>query len=47
MEVLEEVLRRLRNANLAARPSKCMVGSRTIEFLGHKIGEGVMSSEYV
>ncbi|XP_072179722.1 LOW QUALITY PROTEIN: uncharacterized protein [Diadema setosum] len=42
VEVLDEVLHRLRDANLAARPSKCTVGSRTIEFLGHKLGEGVI-----
>ncbi|XP_071499059.1 uncharacterized protein [Diadema antillarum] len=42
VEILDEVLHRLRDTNLAARPSKCTVGSSTIEFLGHTLGEGVI-----
>ena len=37
---LREVLQRLREANLSARPSKCFVGYEQIDFLGHSIGKG-------
>ncbi len=37
---LKEVLRRLRKANLTARPSKCFVGFEEVEFLGHIVGHG-------
>lgn len=37
---LSSVLLALRNANLAARPSKCSFGYRTLEFLGHLVGNG-------
>ena len=40
MEVLGEVLRRLRKANLKAKPSKCFLGFETIEFLGHQVSQG-------
>ena len=40
IRTLKEVLRRLRQANLTAKPSKCMVGFTKIEFLGHVIGSG-------
>ena len=35
---LNELLRRLGDANLTAKPSKCTFGSTSIEFLGHDIG---------
>ncbi|XP_071503098.1 uncharacterized protein [Diadema antillarum] len=37
---LNEVLRRLRQANLTARPTKCFIGYRSVEFLGHCVGQG-------
>jgi len=40
LEVLEEVLRRLRKANLKAKPKKCFIGFETIEFLGHQVSKG-------
>ena len=40
---LKELLQRLRQAGLTARPSKCMIGFTSIEFLGHKVGEGVLT----
>ena len=40
---LRELLQRLRQAGLTARPSKCMVGFTSVEFLGHRVGEGVLT----
>ena len=37
---LKEVLKRLRMANLTARPSKCFVAYFEVEFLGHVVGKG-------
>ena len=39
VQVLYEVLMRLREANLTARPTKCSVGYRKLECLGHIIGD--------
>jgi hypothetical protein len=39
VQVLYEVLMRLREANLTARPTKCSVGYRKQECLGHIIGD--------
>ena len=38
LQVLEELLRRLRKAGLTARSSKCVFGAESVEFLGHYIG---------
>ena len=38
LRTLEELLKRLSEASLTARPSKCSFGSSTIEFLGHDVG---------
>ena len=35
---MEEILRRLNNAGLTAKPSKCYFGMTTIEYLGHVVG---------
>ena len=43
MATLTELFRRLRNARLTARPSKCFIGQRDIEFLGHVIEHGKVS----
>lgn len=37
---LREVLERLKKANLTARPTKCIVGCKSVEFLGHNVGQG-------
>ena len=42
IRTIEMVLNRLRKANLAARPSKCMVAYRSLEFLGREISKGVI-----
>ena len=38
LRTLEELLRRLSEANLTAQPSKCIFGASTVEFLGHDVG---------
>ena len=38
LQVLEELLRRLREAGLRVKPSKCVFGAESVEFLGHYIG---------
>ena len=35
-----EVFSRLASAHLTARPSKCVIGSKSIDFIGHFIGQG-------
>ena len=38
MQVFEELLKRLRDANLTVKPSKCFVGFQNLECLGHLVG---------
>ena len=38
LQVLGELLRRLRKAGLTVKPSKCVFGAESVEFLGHYIG---------
>ena len=45
LKVLGEVLGRLSDSGLTAKPSKCMVGFHTIDFVGHKIGSDLISPE--
>ena len=40
---IKEVLNRLRAARLTVNPSKCVWGGRTMTFLGHQVGDGLMS----
>ena len=37
------VLDRLREANLTVNPTKCIWGGRTMTFLGHQVGDGMMT----
>ena len=37
---IRETLETLRKANLIVKPSKCHIGFRTINFLGHIVGKG-------
>ena len=35
---LRQILERLREYNLHARPSKCKIAMKTVDFVGHRIG---------
>ena len=37
-----ELVRRLKLARLAARPSKCATGAKTVQLLGHHVGDGML-----
>ncbi|GFR73653.1 zinc finger protein [Elysia marginata] len=47
VETLAELFRRLREANFTVRPVKCVLGSSTINFLGHRLGQGTDQDENV
>ena len=38
LRALGELLGRLQQANLAARPTKCLFGIKSVDFLGHLVG---------
>ena len=38
IRVLDELINRLQQANLTARPTKCVFGAKSVEFLGHQVG---------
>ena len=40
LEVLQELLSRLRTANMKAKPSKCCLAQESLDFLGHRVGGG-------
>ena len=42
LECVDKLLKRLDEANIAARPTKCSLGFTQIEYLGHQIGKGVL-----
>ncbi|KAJ8044259.1 hypothetical protein HOLleu_11669 [Holothuria leucospilota] len=42
LSTLESIFLRLRNAGLTARPSKCFIGCKSLVFLGHIVGEGII-----
>ena len=44
---VSEVFSILEKANLTARPSKCYFGFRSLEFLGHQVGSGTLSTNHV
>ena len=37
MQIFEELLKRLRDANLTVKPSKCFIGFQNLECLGHLV----------
>ena len=43
LNIIDEVFFKLGEAGLTVRPSKCMIGFHTIEFLGHEIGENTIA----
>ena len=42
IETVGKVLKRLREVGLTARPSKCCVAYKSLEFLGHVVSEGII-----
>ena len=40
---LRTVFKKLKEAGLTAKPSKCTLADKQVEFLGHEIGSGVLS----
>ena len=42
LQVLEELFKRLKVANLVARPTKCELGATQVGFLGHRLGRGTV-----
>ena len=42
METLGELFKRLKEAKLTIRPSKCVLGAEKVEFLGHWVGQGIV-----
>ena len=45
LQVLHEIFVRLRSAGLTARPSKCDIGCRQVEFLGHVVQEAKLKPQ--
>ena len=43
LQVLDKLLEKLRQAGLVIRPTKCVFGSKSVEVLGHFIGENCIS----
>ena len=41
--MLDKLLEKLRQAGLVIRPTKCVFGSKSVEFLGHSIEENCIS----
>ena len=40
---IRNVIDRLRDTNLTVNPAKCVWGGRRMSFLGHQVGEGLMT----
>ena len=45
LQILKELLNRLKKANLTARPSKCSVGMNTVLYLGHNVGQSKLTPQ--
>lgn len=45
MDILRQVLRRLQECHLTAKPSKCFFGYQSLSFLGHEVGAGLVKPE--
>ena len=43
LDTLDKVFKRIKDANLHVRPSKCFLGQTRVDFLGHNIGGGEVS----
>ncbi|GFO38363.1 Zinc finger protein [Plakobranchus ocellatus] len=42
VRTLRELFRWLHRANFTMRPTKCVLGARTIDFPGHRLGKGAI-----
>ena len=42
LEVLEELFKRLKAANIVVIPTKCELGAIQVNFLGHRLGRGTV-----
>ena len=42
IKVLQEMFRRLLAAGMTIRPTKCLFGVDTVDFLGHRLEEGLI-----
>ena len=45
IDALKALLQRLRDAKLTARPTKCVIAVRSVSFLGHVIGDGMIQPQ--
>ncbi|XP_069993534.1 uncharacterized protein [Penaeus vannamei] len=45
LKILEEVFQRLQCANMTVNPSKCEIGFKEVQYLGHTLGEGRCSCQ--
>ena len=45
MECLQALFKRLQEAKLTARPTKCVIAVRSVSFLGHIIGDGMIQPQ--
>ena len=41
IKTLRELFQRLKEADLTVRPSKCILGTDNVDFIGHRLSEGV------
>ncbi|GFN97175.1 Zinc finger protein [Plakobranchus ocellatus] len=42
VKTLSELFKRLQEANFTVRPVKCLLGSRSVNFLGHRLSRGAI-----
>ena len=45
LATLEAVFRKIKEAGLTVKPSKCFFGYPQLEFIGHKVGEGTIATQ--
>ena len=47
VQTLKELFKRLKTANLVARPTKCIFGATQVDFWGHCLGQGMVGLQDV
>ena len=45
MVALRETLDRIAKAGLTVRPSKCLIGAESLDFIGHHVGKGIIEAD--